>query len=55
MKKFEKMSLIIKFSLSKLGKKSEKKSFNSFFKQFLTNQNKNEKEDEKICKNEFDF
>ena len=32
-----------------------RKNFDSFFKPFLTNQGKNEDEDEKIWKNEFDF
>ena len=31
------------------------KNFDSFFKPFLTNRGKNEDEDEKIWKNEFDF
>ena len=34
---------------------SEKKEFGPFFKTFLTNQGKNENEDEKNWKNEFNF
>ena len=35
--------------------KSEKKLFDPFFMTFFTNRGKNEDEDEKIWKNEFNF
>ena len=54
------MSSIFEFSIPKLGymaifRKICEKNSDSFFKTFLTNLHKNEDEDEKNWKNEFDF
>ena len=60
MKKYGKTSLIFKFFISKLGYmglfiKIWEKNFWPVFKTFFTNWGKNQDEDEKIWKNEYDF
>ena len=60
MKKCEKLISIFEFSISKSGyvavfMKIWEKTFDPIFRTFLTNRGKNEDEDEKIWKNEFDF
>ena len=57
MKKSQKMSLIFELSISKLGytvlfMKICGKTFDPFFRTFLTGSGKNEDEDEKTWKNE---
>ena len=47
--------LHIKIRLYKNFHENLRKIFDSFFKPFLTNQGKNEDEDEKILEHEFDF
>ena len=41
--------------MQKFSRKSERKLFDPFFMIFLTNRGKNEDEDKKIWKSEFDF
>ena len=60
MKKYGKMSSVFEFSMSKLEyvaifMKILDKIFDPFFKTFLPNWGKNEDEDEKVRKNEFNF
>ena len=60
MKKHEKMSSIFEFSISKLGYvavflKILEKSFDPFFKTFLTNRGIKEDEGEEIWENDFNF
>ena len=60
-KKFGKMSAIFELSISKLGymaifmKICSKKKIDPFFRTFSTNRGKNEDEDKKIWKNEFNL